>query len=74
MHSDLDKTLRRIVVESIINISANSQANFQLVSVIEGQIDTTMEFELYHPLRDIHNNVAKRVHITIGTEISRETS
>jgi hypothetical protein len=63
----IDVTLRRIVVASIINFAANSMGNFELVSVHEGTSETDMIFELYHSMKDMNENDAKRVIITIET-------
>jgi hypothetical protein len=66
--TDADKLIRRITVETIIGLAQHSMANFQLVSVIEGEAVTTMSFELYHSARGIDGSDVKRVQIAIGTE------
>jgi hypothetical protein len=68
MTTTADKYARRTMVETIINLAANSMGNFTLVNVSEGQNDSRMEFELIHPFRGIESDSAKRILVTIKTE------
>lgn len=62
-----DVQMRRVTVESIIGLAANSTGNYQLVNIEEGADSTTMDFDLFHPYRGVNGDSVERVHIDIRT-------
>lgn len=64
---DPDIQMRRVTVESIIRFAVDSMGNYQLVNVHEGDVNTIVEFDLFHPFRGVDKEAVQRIEISIRT-------